>query len=696
MKKASAILFVFALILALILPALAAWEPEANQDGTAKVLYFETPYAARALSGGLTFSDHQGVEHSLEDLEEQYVALVYGRTNCGYTLGVFETAYRAYLNGFDLVPVFLCVDNRGGPGEEEFAEQYPGALVSGEYSANNGMCWKLKDELELKTGYLPDFFLLDGDRKLVFACAGNNGAFCSTRLQAFLDGISQEETGDGPAGGTAEDEPAAAPGENGFLDSGLKAMPKLTPEEIRRLLEAASKTMPPEDEIFAVQPSVTAPYAPGEVSEALLQRTVDRLNALRAIAGVPAVTLDADLCKSAQYGAVLLAASGVFGHYPPQPEDMDDEFYALGSAATASSNLSGGSRLLSTPDGFMDDSDPGNISRLGHRRWQLNPAMGKIGFGYAKGGSYGAYTAEKVFDRSGKGGDYEYIAWPASGAFPAELFPGSVAWSVTVDPDKYAEPAIDGLTVTLTRESDGKTWTFSSGTSDGYYNVDTGGYGVPNCVIFRPDGIEAYQGRYTVAIDGLADRLGNPVDFAYEVDFFSLESVQPDSVVLQRFADVAGDEYFAPAVAWAVRNGVTVGTGDDTFSPYKTCTRAEVVTFLWRANGCPEPAAEPEESPFADVLTTDYFYKAVLWAVERGITQGTDENRFSPNQTCSHAHILTFLWRSKGRPGETGLGGWYDDAVAWAGENRLSIGEILPKNDCPRGDVVYYLYEACA
>ncbi len=592
--------------------------------------------------------------------------------------------------------MFLCVDNRGGPGEAEFSEAYPGAVVSGEYSANSQTSWSLTNELDLSTGYLPCFLLLDANREIVFACSGNQNRFCSSRLQEFLDGISAGEAQDG--GGSGDDGCpeggcGLSVGEGGLRDSGLTSMPKLTAKEIWQLLKEASTETPRDrEELFDELPSVTAPYAPGKVKEAFLQRTADLLNALRAIAGVPAVTLDAGLCESAQYGAVLLAASGEFGHFPPRPEDMDDGFYEAGLSATSSSNISGGRALLATPYGFMDDSDPGNISRLGHRRWQLNPTMGKVGFGHALGGEYGVYTTEKVFDNSGQGGDYDLIAWPASGAFPNDLFDGSVAWSVTLNPEKNTTPTLDEVTVKLVRESDGRTWTLSSGSSDGYFNVDDGGYGVSNCIIFRPDGVDAYQGLYTVVLDGLTDRRGNDVELSYQVEFFPLESQEPDSAVLERFTDVSGDEYFAPAVAWAVKNGVTVGTGGNAFSPYKTCTRAEVVTFLWRAGGCPEPAAMPEESPFSDVPTTHYSYKAVLWALEQNVTQGTDAGHFSPELTCSHAHILTFLWRCVGRPGETGSGKWYDDAVAWAAENGLSPGEIVPGDDCPRADVVYYLY----
>lgn len=223
----------------------------------------------------------------------------------------------------------------------------------------------------------------------------------------------------------------------------------------------------------------------------------------------------------------LLAASE-FSHTPKKPADMDEAFYKQGYSATSSSNISAGSSLVGSVDSFMEDSDSGNISRVGHRRWQLNPTLGKVGFGYAFGGGvYGRYGTEKVFDRSGAGGDYTFIAWPASGYFPNSVFDGNYAWSASVNPEKYETPAESRLTVTLRRESDGKTWTFSGGKSYSasgkgeYFHVDTGGYGISNCIIFRPDGVSRYEGVYTVTIDGLKAKGGSDTSLSYQVNFFA-------------------------------------------------------------------------------------------------------------------------------------------------------------------------------
>lgn len=302
------------------------------------------------------------------------------------------------------------------------------------------------------------------------------------------------------------------------LHSGQTSLDKLSREEIAYILSSNPLTLP--QELYDETPSVSAPYATGKVKPEVLLMAANRLSALRRIAGLPPVELDNALCENAQYGAVLLAASS-FSHTPQKPTDMDNDFYQKGYAATTSSNIAYGYSLTQAVDGFMDDSDGGNVELLGHRRWQLNPLLGRVGFGYANG-----RTAEKVFDMSGTASDYDFISWPSSGYFPAGLFGGNQAWSVSVNPARYASPRQADLTVTLSRQSDGKTWTFSNAenyvaASEGkYYHVDNAGYGVSNCVIFRPDGVDAYDGRYTVTIAGLTDGDGAPLTFSYDVDFF--------------------------------------------------------------------------------------------------------------------------------------------------------------------------------
>jgi len=168
------------------------------------------------------------------------------------------------------------------------------------------------------------------------------------------------------------------------------------------------------------------------------------------------------------------------------------------------------------------------------------------------------------------------------------------------------------------------------------------------------------------------------------------------------FHDVDEEEYYAPAVEWALNNEITGGKTGNTFAPADYCTRAQIVTFLWRAAGCPEPIAT--SSNFTDVDLNSYYAPAVLWAVENGITGGTTETTFSPNQICSRAQAVTFLYRAAGLP-EVGtvaeffdvvFGSYYADAVSWAAENGITGGTtettFSPANSCTRAQIVTFLY----
>lgn len=325
---------------------------------------------------------------------------------------------------------------------------------------------------------------------------------------------------------------AADSGGAGSPESGSHSLPKLSKREIVDLLDAAPTALP--RDIFVTEPSCTAPYRTGEVRPEVLDAAAARLSALRRLAGLPAVTADPALNEQAQYGAVILGKLGNLNHFPDKPADMDNNFYQTAYAATSSSNLNGGRGLLETPDGFMLDSDAKNITLVGHRRWQLNPQLGKVGFGYVdNGGGYQRFTVEKVFDRSGNTTDYDYVAWPASGNFPSNLnfFRNTTAWSVSLNPSRYRQPSASSVSVTLTRESDGKTWSFSGqnhyqpSDSERYFHIDTEYYGINNCIIFRPDGIDQYEGIYTVRIQGLQDSGGRAADLTYQVDFFSTKDV---------------------------------------------------------------------------------------------------------------------------------------------------------------------------
>ena len=171
------------------------------------------------------------------------------------------------------------------------------------------------------------------------------------------------------------------------------------------------------------------------------------------------------------------------------------------------------------------------------------------------------------------------------------------------------------------------------------------------------------------------------------------------------FADVAESDFFYESVLWAVEKGITTGVDKTHFGPLTACNRAQVVSFLGRAAGSPEPTSN--SNPFSDVSVSDFYYKAVLWAVENGITTGVDSTHFGPTTACNRAQVVTFLWRSQGSPEshaavsftDVKAGEFYTSAVAWAVEEGVTTG--IDTNTfgvttvCNRAQVVTFLYRAC-
>jgi hypothetical protein len=173
------------------------------------------------------------------------------------------------------------------------------------------------------------------------------------------------------------------------------------------------------------------------------------------------------------------------------------------------------------------------------------------------------------------------------------------------------------------------------------------------------------------------------------LDLSAIAADQPGSD--SPYSDVSTTDSYYDAVIWATNAGVTTGTGKGKFSPGATCTRGQVVTFLWRAAGEPQAASG---ITFSDVAANAYYAQAVAWAVEEGITVGTSGTTFSPNASCTEGQVLTFLWRAMGQP-ETGTAqgsAYYAQAVAWAQSLGLLEGTFSASAASPRAHIVSYLY----
>ena len=173
------------------------------------------------------------------------------------------------------------------------------------------------------------------------------------------------------------------------------------------------------------------------------------------------------------------------------------------------------------------------------------------------------------------------------------------------------------------------------------------------------------------------------------------------------FTDVKEGKFYYEPVLWAYyfEPQVTAGTDATHFSPTKTCTRGQVVTFLWRAEGSPAPTTTT--CPFTDVKPSGFYYESMLWAVENGVTTGTSATTFGPNNPCTRAQVVTFLWRAEGSPAPTTTtcpftdvktSGFYYEAMLWAVENGVTTGTspttFGPGKPCTRGQVVSFLQRA--
>ena len=176
--------------------------------------------------------------------------------------------------------------------------------------------------------------------------------------------------------------------------------------------------------------------------------------------------------------------------------------------------------------------------------------------------------------------------------------------------------------------------------------------------------------------------------------------IVPDSTAVGGFTDVKSNDYYADAVLWAVEKNITSGTSKTMFSPGATCSKAQILTFLWRANGSPEPTAA---NPFTDIKPADYFYKAALWAAEKGLVSGSTLGAITD---CTRAMTVEYLWKAAGSPTPSAKASFtdvpanadYAQAVAWAVENKITSGtgggNFSPAATCTRGQIVTFLYRA--
>ena len=317
-----------------------------------------------------------------------------------------------------------------------------------------------------------------------------------------------------------------------YAESGRTSIRKPDMEELRQLYNS----LPIYDKLYKTEPVVEgADYHIAVLSDEAYDTAKGLINYYRRVAGLGDITLSDDVNESAAYGALALAMNNSgLTHYPSQPKDMSSIDYNKAFAATTSSNLSSASgysekRIISLAvSGQIGDSDSSNIDTLGHRRWLLNPGVKTLGIGSANN-NYNYYTDIRVFGdgiQSESVNDYDFIAWPSSGANLTDTFPKDTPWSVTLNPKVYYTPTDVSVEVKSLRY--GTTWYFDNNTGygtssvDNYFNIEKSRYGVANCIIFRPayQYIDMFKGDYIVTVSNVRRKdTGEYTNIQYKVTF---------------------------------------------------------------------------------------------------------------------------------------------------------------------------------
>ena len=372
------------------------------------------------------------------------------------------------------------------------------------------------------------------------------------------------------------------------------------------------------------------------------------------------------------------------------------------SSQNAIVNISGG-QFAGTKAAIIKSSTSNATIAISGGTFSSDPSVYVVGNGSAnivkRAGSEGAYTYT-VLAKSGLTSGV-YLTDP-SGALASNYYVSSTAngvWTVS-----YSAPYSGG-------SSSDPTYSVStpSKTENGSVTVSpkSASKGDTVTVTVKPDS------GYVLETLTVTDKNGNELTLKDKGDgkyTFTMPAgkvevkatFMEDNSVLNFFYDVPNDAYFYEAVKWAVDKGITNGLSDTMFGPYESCTRAQIVTFLWRAAGSPEPKAA---SSFTDVPANAYYAKAVAWAVENGITNGMTETTFAPDATCTRGQSVTFLYRAlKGTASgsanftDVKSDAFYADAVNWAVASDVTNGTsattFSPNADCTRAEIVTFLYRA--
>ena len=406
--------------------------------------------------------------------------------------------------------------------------------------------------------------------------------------------------------------------------------------------------------VFSVVPSAVVPYAIGELDSVYLNDALQLLNFYRRLAGLEEVILSDHLNVQAQYGAVVLAANNTLTHTPKKPADMTESFYRMGANACAGSNISmrygydSAILLQSAIRAHMDELSASNRADLGHRRWLLDPGLGKVGFGLATSATNRQYITVPISDDTGTGDMPDVILWPAAGQFPNNVFSPGTPWSVILDPEVYLVPRETQLQVTVTRHRDGKVFVppvldgQSQLTDEGsYLLVNSENYGAGCCISFSIGktalGDSSYWGDYTVSITGLYTLDGQHALVEYTVRFFDAEAIS-------RTSDWAMDEVLAAAQLSLIPEDLT-----DFYQ--KPITRMEFCRLAMQAirqkTGLTnEELVEQYRLPGVLTTFTDCTDPDVLAAAAIGVVFGPGDGTFHPGDLITRQDAAVLLMQA--------------------------------------------------
>jgi hypothetical protein len=265
------------------------------------------------------------------------------------------------------------------------------------------------------------------------------------------------------------------------------------------------------------------PHRGSKVSQEDRENAVRLLMEYRYLCAVPyeGLQLDPAYCAHDEAAVAILDELKKLDHNPPNPGWPDAEYQFAKSGCGHSNLYAGGGGSVASVSAYMNDSDPSNIDRLGHRRWCINPAMGRVGFAAS-----GAHSAMWSFDGSRQEiPDWNFVACPAQGLYPADRFDSRSAWSVSLNPKKFRKPSKDSVKLSITPAaislSEGAIKPSGKPLKIDYFNVNLDGFGVPNCIIFRPESLSTATGTaYLVEIEGLKQSNGTPAKLRYVVEFY--------------------------------------------------------------------------------------------------------------------------------------------------------------------------------